>query len=221
MPKIAPSILNADFRSLGQQIEEAERGGADYVHVDVMDGHFVPAISLGPQIVEAVRGCTSLPIDVHLMIESPERFLDDFARAGASILTVHQEAVAHLHSAVSAVHQLNLRAGVALNPATPLVTVEEILGELELLLVMTVNPGLGGQPLIESMVDKVERARQMLDQRAAPAELEVDGGVTVENIGRLARAGATVFVAGTSVFRGGCAVEANVRALREALGVLR
>ena len=214
---LAASILAADFSRLGDHAREALDAGADWLHVDVMDGHFVPNISYGVPVVRGVREVAEefdAPLDVHLMIEDPDRYLDDFAEAGAAVLTVHQEACPHLHRTVQAIQDLGCRAGVAVNPATSLVTLEEILPDLDLVLVMTVNPGFGGQTFISSMVDKVGRLRQMIAGTGSRAVIEVDGGVTAENAGALLRAGADVFVAGSSVFRG--AVAENVSALRGA-----
>jgi ribulose-phosphate 3-epimerase len=198
--KIAPSILSADFSRLGQQVAEAEGAGADYIHVDVMDGHFVPNISMGPVVVRAVRRVTHLPLDTHLMIESPERYLADFCAAGADILTVHVETCPHLHRTVQQIRELGCRAGVTLNPATPVGSLEEILPYVDLVLVMTVNPGFGGQVLIPAMLSKVQRVRAMLDAIESPAEVEVDGGIDPENALLLVRAGADVLVAGSAVF---------------------
>ncbi|MGE3908267.1 MAG: ribulose-phosphate 3-epimerase [Chloroflexota bacterium] len=212
--KLSPSILNADFGHLAEQVREAEAAGADYIHVDVMDGQFVPNITLGPAIVRAIRQATSLPLDLHLMIEEPSRFLNRFVDAGASIMTVHAEAVRHLHATIAAIQDAGLRAGVALNPATPLSAVEEIVDRLDLLLIMTVNPGFGGQALIPETLDKIARARALLDARGAHAELEVDGGVKEENIAEVVRRGARVVVAGSAIFVGGAGVHGNTAALR-------
>ena len=212
--KLAASILNADFGHLADQIRQAEAAGVDWIHVDVMDGLFVPNLSLGFPIVEAARRATSLPLDVHLMIDRPERYLREFARAGASYLTVHQEATRHLHRTLAEIKSLDVRPGVALNPATPLSAVEEICDDLELLLVMTIDPGFGGQQLIPAMLDKVARARQLLDRRVSSATLEVDGGVKVHNAAELSRAGADVLVVGTGIFQASCSIEAAVAELR-------
>ncbi|HIJ82563.1 MAG TPA: ribulose-phosphate 3-epimerase [Desulfuromonadales bacterium] len=200
MKKIAPSILSADFSRLGDEIRAVEAGGADYIHVDVMDGHFVPNITIGPLIVSAVRKVTSLPLDVHLMIENPDRYIPDFAEAGADIIVVHAEAVNHLHRSVQLIKSLGKKAGVSLNPATPLNVLDYILAELDLVLLMTVNPGFGGQGFIEACLPKIHSLRAMLDRRGSEAELEVDGGVKASNIARIAHAGADVFVAGSAVF---------------------
>ena len=212
--KLSPSILNADFGRLAEQVREAEATGADYLHIDVMDGQFVPNITLGPAIVSAIRQATSLPLDLHLMIEEPRRFLREFVEAGAGIMTVHAEAVRHLHATVAAIQDAGVRAGVALNPATPLSAVEEIVDRLDLLLIMTVNPGFGGQALIPETLDKIARARALLDARGARAELEVDGGVKAENIAEVVRRGARVVVAGSAIFVGGGGIHTNTAALR-------
>jgi ribulose-phosphate 3-epimerase len=208
------SILNADFRFLADQIAAAEEGGADGVHVDVMDGHFVPNISLGPQIVSAVRATTSLTIDVHLMIERPERLLEAFISAGANSVTIHQEATPHARLALDEIHKLGADAGLGLNPGTAVSQAEESISEIQTLLVMTVNPGFGGQKLIPETIGKVARARSLLDEHKSAAHLQVDGGVTIEHIGALSKAGADLFVAGTSVFHAPGGPAAGVRALR-------
>lgn len=200
MKRIAPSILSADGSRLAEEIRAVEAAGADWIHVDVMDGHFVPNLTLGPAMVAAIRKVTTLPLDVHLMIESPERFVPDFARAGSDWITVHVEAAGHLHRTVGLIRDAGCRAGVSLNPATPLVQVEEILPDLDLLLVMTVNPGFGGQRFIEGVLPKIRRAKERIAAVAPRALLEVDGGVTVDNIGAVARAGADVLVSGAAIF---------------------
>jgi ribulose-phosphate 3-epimerase len=216
--KLSPSILTADFAQFGAQIAAAEEAGVDYIHVDVMDGRFVPNITIGPLIVQTLQRVTRLPLDVHLMIEEPERYLADFAKAGAGILTVHQEACRHLHRTLQQIRALGCRAGVAINPATPLEAVQEVVNDLDLLLVMTVNPGFGGQAFIESTADKVARARTLLTSRGARAELEVDGGIKSGTIGRVIAAGADVVVAGAAVFRPGASVQQAVAELRAAAG---
>lgn len=215
--KIAPSILAADFARLGQQIEEAQQAGADWIHVDVMDGRFVPNISVGIPVLQAVRRVTDLPLDVHLMIVEPERYVDAFARAGADRLTVHVEASPHLHRTVQQIHQLGLRAGVALNPATPAGAVEEILPDVDLILAMTVNPGFGGQHFIPTVLPKLQRLRQMIDASGADIELEVDGGIDQHTAGLVAAAGATVLVAGSAVFASPLGIAAALAQLREAV----
>jgi ribulose-phosphate 3-epimerase len=203
MKKIAPSILSADFSRLGDEIKAVEKAGADFIHIDVMDGHFVPNISLGPPVVESLRRTTALPFDVHLMIEKPERYIGPFASAGSNIITVHAEATSHLHRLVQAIRESGCKAGVSLNPATSLDQVGEILPDLDLLLVMTVNPGFGGQQFIQGMIGKIKKARNMIDTLSPGVSLEVDGGITLQNIGAASDAGADIFVAGSSVFRGG------------------
>lgn len=200
MIKIAPSILSADFSRLGEEITAIETGGADYVHIDVMDGHFVPNITIGPLVVEAARRVTTLPLDVHLMIENPDRYIADFAKAGADIITVHYEAVPHLHRTVQLIHSLGKKAGVSLNPATPLNCLDMILDELDLVLIMSVNPGFGGQQFIPACLPKIEALRKEIDRRGLKVELEVDGGVKLDNIARIAAAGAEVMVAGSAVY---------------------
>ena len=200
MKKIAPSILSADFSRLGDEIRALEAADADYVHIDVMDGHFVPNITIGPLIVEAARRVTNLPLDVHLMIENPDRYIPDFAAAGADIIVVHAEAVNHLHRTVQLIKSLGKKAGVSLNPATPLNVLDYVLNDLDLVLLMTVNPGFGGPSFIDACLPKIQALRAMLDRRGCEAELEVDGGVKPSNIARISHAGADVFVAGSAVF---------------------
>jgi ribulose-phosphate 3-epimerase len=198
--KLAPSILTADFARIGEQVREAEAAGADYIHVDVMDGQFVPNITLGPLVVSALRRATTLPLDVHLMILDPERQVEAFADAGASILTVHAEATRNLHRVVQLVKHTGVRAGVAINPATPTVAFEEILPELDLALVMSVNPGWGGQEFLSLALGKLERLRQILDARGLAAELEVDGGLNTDTTPLAVQAGASVIVAGSAIY---------------------
>ena len=198
--RIAPSILAADFTRLGQELANIDRAGADWIHVDVMDGQLVPNITLGPLVVEAVKRATSLPLDVHLMIEKPERYIDDFVRAGAATLGVQVEACSHLHRSIGQIHDAGARDCVVINPATPASAVEVVLDDVDQVLVMTVNPGFGGQKLIESMLPKIALLRRWIDERGLDVALEVDGGIAVETIGRAAAAGADVFVAGTAVF---------------------
>lgn len=216
--KLAPSILSADFTRLGEQIAEAEAAGADWIHVDVMDGHFVPNITIGPLVAAAARRSTSLPIDVHLMIERPERYLADFAKAGADYLTVHVETSPHLHRTVQHIRELGVKPGVTLNPATSLETLTEILPFVDLVLVMSVNPGFGGQAYIPTSTDRIARIRRMLDERGLDhVELQVDGGVAPDTVGDVVRAGATCFVAGSAVYNEKAPVAENVRRLREAV----
>jgi len=214
--KIAPSILSADFGRLSEEIARVEEGGADWIHVDVMDGHFVPNLTIGPVVVRGARRATELPLDVHLMIERPDRYLEAFVDAGASLLTVHQEACVHLHRTLERIRELGAGAGVALNPATPVWTVEEVLPLVDLLLIMSVDPGFGGQAYIPSSTGKIERARSLLEKAGSEAELEVDGGVGVENAATVAGAGASVLVAGSAVFGHPNGAEKAVGALRAA-----
>ncbi len=215
--KLAPSILSADFGRVGEQVAEATRAGADYIHVDVMDGHFVPNITIGPLVVAAIRPHTSLPLDVHLMIESPEKYIQQFAQAGADIITVHVEVCHHLHRVVESIKELGIKAGVSLNPSTPLTEAEEVLPILDLVLLMSVNPGFGGQQFIESTIGKIERLRRQLDELGLPAELEVDGGITAEIAPRVARAGARVLVAGAAIFNKRESVSQAITRIRESL----
>ncbi len=215
--KIAPSILSADFGRLGEQVAEATEAGADYIHIDVMDGHFVPQITIGALVVAAVRKGTTLPLDVHLMIEAPERQVNQFADAGADIITVHIEACSHIHRVVQTIKGLGVRAGVALNPSTPIDALKEVLSFLDLVLVMTVNPGFGGQSFIKDTLDKVARLRAELDRRSLAAELEVDGGINAEIAPRVVRVGARVLVAGAAVFHSGQTVKEALAKLRASL----
>ena len=197
---IAPSILSADFARLGDELAMCEAGGADMIHVDVMDGRFVPNLSYGAKVIETVRRCTTLPIDVHLMVVEPERYFEDFAKACATIMTIHVEAAPHLDRQLAHIRELGCRAGVTLNPATPLGALEEVVRDIDLLLIMSVNPGFGGQHFLEYTVDKIARAGRMLDAAGSRAQLEVDGGVSRETILRCRRAGADTFVAGNAIF---------------------
>jgi len=212
MVKIAPSILSADFARLGEQVQEAVTAGADWIHVDVMDGHFVPNLTIGPVVVRALRSVASVPLDVHLMIEKPERYLADFAQAGADRLTVHVETCPHLHRTVQHIKELGVRAGVTLNPATPLAALEEILPQVDLVLVMSVDPGFGGQSYLPGSTAKIARLRRMLNQIGSPAELEVDGGINFDTAPEVVAAGATVLVAGAAIFYG--SIGDNIRRLR-------
>jgi ribulose-phosphate 3-epimerase len=215
--KIAPSILAADFARLAEAVAKAEEGGADWIHVDVMDGHFVPNITIGMPVVAALRKVTDLPLDVHLMIERPDRYVDAFADAGATWLTVHHEASVHLHRTVEAIHERGMKAGVSLNPATPVGVLEEIAPYLDMVLVMSVNPAFGGQRYIPTSTEKIRRVRRLLDGAgAAGAEIEVDGGVDPDTAGMVAGAGASVLVAGAAVYRGAGTVAENIAAIRSA-----
>ena len=213
MKLIAPSILSADFSRLGKEIAAVEAAGADWIHVDVMDGRFVPNITIGPAVVASIRKTTRLPFDVHLMIENPERFIDGFAGAGADTITVHVEAAVHLHRTVAMIREKGLRAGVSLNPATPLALVEPILPDIDLLLVMTVNPGFGGQKFISGMIPKIVAAKRMIQKAASEVLLEVDGGVHLKNIRSIADAGADILVAGSAIF-GSRDYAATIRAMK-------
>ena len=217
MTRIAPSILSADLTRLGEEVRTAEAAGADMLHVDVMDGHFVPNITIGPFIVEALRKTTRLPLDVHLMIEKPERFIADFVKAGADYLTVHVEASVHLHRTVHWIKENGVKAGVSLNPATPICTLEHILPDLDLVLLMSVNPGFGGQVFIPQVMDKIKTVKCMLKERALPALLEVDGGVKFENAKEVADAGADILVMGSAFFHSADYGELTLR-LRKVLG---
>ncbi len=200
MGKIAPSILSADFTKLGEEIKAVEKAGADYIHIDVMDGHFVPNITVGPMIVKASRRATNLPLDVHLMIENPERYIDDFVKAGSDLITIHVETVTHLHRILRVIRDAGLKAGVSLNPATPLSSIEYMLDNLDMVVLMTVNPGFGGQSFIPEVLPKIEELKKIIDQKGIKVDIEVDGGINVKNIGQVAQAGANVFVAGNAIF---------------------
>jgi ribulose-phosphate 3-epimerase len=200
MKKIAPSILSADFAKLGDEIQAVAAAGADWIHVDVMDGHFVPNITIGPLVVEAIRPVTDLPLDVHLMIENADRYIPDFAAAGADIIAVQTEACIHLHRSLQLIRQHNCKAGVVLNPATPLDGLEWVLPDIDLVVLMSVNPGFGGQKFIPATLEKIARLRKMIDDRGLSIEIEVDGGVNSETIASVAGAGADVFVAGSAIF---------------------
>jgi ribulose-phosphate 3-epimerase len=216
--KLAPSILSADFSRLGEQTAEATMAGADYIHVDVMDGRFVPVITIGAPVVAAIRRWTDLPLDVHLMIEAPESQVEQFAKAGADIITVHIEACPHIHRVVQKIKGLGVKAGVSLNPGTPITALNEILSSLDLVLAMTVNPGYGGQAFIESTLDKIAKLRAELDRRGLATELEVDGGINAEVAPRVVKAGARVLVAGAAVFNQGQTVKEALDRIRASLG---
>lgn len=200
MTKIAPSILSANFAKLGEEIKEVEQAGADYIHVDVMDGHFVPNITIGPLIVEAIKPVTNLPLDVHLMIENPDQYIPAFAQKGASIITVHQEACPHLHRTIQLIKDTNVQAGVVINPATPIEMITEILSYVDLVLIMTVNPGFGGQSFIHEMIPKIKAIAELREKNNYNYEIEIDGGVNVETAKLCTDAGADVLVAGSAIF---------------------
>jgi ribulose-phosphate 3-epimerase len=198
--RIAPSILSADFAALGDAIAAAERGGADLIHVDVMDGHFVPNITIGPAVVKSIKNVATVPLDVHLMITDPDRYLDAFAEAGAAMMSVHVEVLPHLHRTVHAIKKLGVKAGVVLNPSTPIVALEEIAPDVDFVLVMSVNPGFGGQTFIPRSESKVRDVRALLDRAGNHADVEIDGGVDIHNVARVVTAGARIIVAGAAVF---------------------
>lgn len=200
MIKIAPSILSADFSKLGEEIKDVEKGGADYIHVDVMDGHFVPNITIGPLIVEAIRPVTELPLDVHLMIENPDQYIEAFAKAGADYITVHVEACKHLHRTISYIKSFGVKAGVVLNPATPVESIQHVIEDLDMVLLMTVNPGFGGQAFIPSVLSKITQVKEMAEAKNLPLEIEVDGGVNEDTAKLCIEAGANVLVAGSAVY---------------------
>ena len=201
MKKIAPSILSSDFGNLAREIRAVEEAGADYIHIDVMDGHFVPNLTVGPIVVECVRKLTRLPLDVHLMVERPENLLDAFIKAGSDIITVHVEATPHLHRAIQSIKEKGAKAGVSLNPSTPIQSIEPVIEDVDMVVIMSVNPGFGGQELIRSALAKIKRVRKLLDEAGSKAELEVDGGIKAENIRDVSLAGADVFVSGSGIFK--------------------
>ena len=198
--RIAPSILSADFAALGTAIAAAERGGADLIHVDIMDGHFVPNLTMGPPVVRSISRVAKVPLDVHLMIEEPDRYVEAFVRAGAAMISVHVEVLPHLHRTIQAIKELGAKAGVALNPSTPVVALEQIAGDVDHVLVMSVNPGFGGQTFIPRSESKIQAVRALLDRQGSAAPIEVDGGVDTSNAARIVEAGGTILVAGNSIF---------------------
>ena len=213
--KLAPSILAADFAKLGEQVKEADKAGADRIHIDVMDGHFVPNITIGPPVVRAIKGAATRPLDVHLMIEEPDRYIEDFIDAGASMVSVHVEAVPHLHRTVHFIKKLGAQAGVVLNPATPASSLEDIAGDLDYVLVMSVNPGFSGQAFIRHSLEKLRSVRGLLDRARSSAVIEIDGGIDLSNVADVVSAGASILVAGNAIF-GTQDPEGATRALRAA-----
>jgi ribulose-phosphate 3-epimerase len=214
MAKIAPSILSADFSCLGEEVKRIDLAGADLVHIDVMDGQFVPNITFGPPVIKSLRKVTELPFDVHLMIESPERYIEDFVKAGADYITVHAESTTHLHRTLQLIKSFGIKAGVVLNPATSLDVLEYVLEEVDMVLIMTVNPGFGGQSFIDSTKEKIKRLRKIIDERDLPIEIQVDGGVKLNNIAEIAECGADIFVAGSAVY-GAEDIEATIKEMKE------
>ena len=217
MKKLAPSILSADFVRLGEEIKAVEEAGADYIHIDVMDGHFVPNITIGPLVVETAKAVTTLPLDVHLMISDPDRYVQDFIKAGSDLLSVHVETCTHLQRTLTYIRELGGQAAAVLNPSTPISTLEYVMDDLDMVLLMTVNPGFGGQKFIPTMLSKIQKMRALIDKKKLPIELEVDGGVTLENISQIAQAGADVVVAGSAVYKS-ADCRATVRLMKEKLG---
>lgn len=207
MTKIAPSILSADFSCLLEDIKKVEDGGADLLHIDVMDGHFVPNITIGPPVISCLKGKTNLPFDVHLMIENPERYIDEFAKAGADIITVHEEATVHLHRVLGYIKDKGMKAGVALNPSTPISSLEYVINDIYMVLIMSVNPGFGGQKFIPAMTGKIMDLKKMIKQKNADVLIEVDGGINEDNASDIAKAGADILVAGSAIYQSHCPAE--------------
>ena len=213
--RIAPSILSADFACLKDQIKEAEEAGADYIHVDVMDGHFVPNLTIGPLVIKAIKDCTQVPLDVHLMIDNPESFLDDFVAAGSDLLSVHVEACTHLHRLIQRINDFGIKSGVAFNPATSIHAVEDILDEVDFVVVMSVNPGFGGQKFIPKALDKIRGLKKIIDERKLSLDVEIDGGVNEKNTADIVKAGANILVAGSAVFNHNSGIAEAINSLKE------
>lgn len=212
--KLAPSILSADFARLGEQVHEATEAGADYIHVDIMDGHFVPNITIGPDIVRSIRPWTDIPIDVHMMVQEPGRYISQVVDAGADIITVHAEACVHLHKTVHQIIEANVKPSVAINPGTPVSILEDVISDLSQVLVMSVNPGLGGQSFIENSLDKISRMQNLILETGSNTEIEVDGGIKADTVARVVSAGANVLVAGSAVFNDNVTVAESIRDIR-------
>jgi ribulose-phosphate 3-epimerase len=217
MVRIAPSILSADFGNLASSVKEAEKGGADLIHIDVMDGHFVPNITIGPVVVAGIRESTKLPFDVHLMIRKPEKYIPDFVKAGSDIITVSVESSNHLHRAIQGIKEHGIKAGMALNPSTSISSIENVLDDIDMIVIMTVNPGFGGQKFIESMLPKINSTRELIEKRGLDIDLEVDGGINPKNAKLAVDAGANILVAGNAVFKGEGSVQENIARLKGSL----